>query len=123
MTANISQGLIELGFTPRVDYEAVSVNDVITIVWRSAQPRPTDAAIQAAVAAAQTKQDAEDARVAAITSAQPRVDLLQRLRSATPTQISDYVDNQVAGTNAQQVAAIKALLKSILLAIALDARR
>lgn len=120
---NLASGLVKLGFTPRVDFVVSFADNVETITWMSAQPQPTAQAIAAASTAADQAQATEDARVAAIVASPVRADWLARLRSATPQQISDYVDNQVTGTTAQQLIAVKAILKGILLAIALDARR
>lgn len=62
------------------------------------------------------------ARFTAIQADTTRKNILQQLAAATPAQIANYVDNQVTGTTTQQLAAVKQLLKAILLAIALDNR-
>lgn len=118
-----ASGLIKLGFVPRVDFTVSLADGVETISWFSAQPQPSTAAIAAASVQADQDQAAEDARVTGLRADATRLALLQRLKSATPTQISDYVENQVTGTTAQQVIAVKAILKGILLAIALDQRQ
>lgn len=61
--------------------------------------------------------DAEAARCAAIKTDPLRVDLLQRIKTATNAQISTYVDSNVT-----DLASAKTLFKKILLLIALDQR-
>lgn len=118
----IGLGLVELGFTPLVDFVVSDIDGAVTLTWLSELPQPTPAAITAAAVAAQQKITAEQTRVQEYRSSTTRAEWLQRLRTATPAQISNYVDNQVVGTTAQQVTAVKNILKGILLAIALDAR-
>lgn len=118
----IATGLIELGFVPLVDFLVQEADGAETLTWMSTSPQPTQAAIDAAIAVSLQKQTTEAARVRAFRLSQDRIDMLQRLRTATPAQISNYVDNNVAGTTAQQVAAVRAILKAILITIALDAR-
>jgi hypothetical protein len=62
--------------------------------------------------------DDELARREAIRTDPERVDLLNRLRTATAAQIRTYVDNNV--TN---LASAREMLKRILILIALDARK
>lgn len=120
----IAVGLMELGFVPLVDFVAEqAAGGEVTLRWLSAQTQPSMEAIQAAAATAAQKQTAEATRVTAFRTSQERLDMLQRLRTATPTQISNFVDNQVAGSTAQQLAAIRTLLKAILTTIALDGRQ
>lgn len=60
---------------------------------------------------------AEEARIASVRSDAGRIDLLARLRAATPQQIDTYIDNNV--TTLPQA---RTLFKAILKLIALDAR-
>lgn len=60
---------------------------------------------------------AENQRVASYRSDTSRIDLLQRLRSATPAQIETWVD-----TNASNLAQARNILKAIIKVIALDTR-
>lgn len=63
------------------------------------------------------KQQAEETRRTTYLSDPDRIDVLNRLRTATAAQIRTYVDNNV--TN---VAGAREMLKRILILIALDAR-
>jgi hypothetical protein len=60
---------------------------------------------------------AEAARAETFRADSGRVDLLQRLRTATPAQIDTWVD-----TNVTSIATARTVLKAIIKVIALDAR-
>jgi hypothetical protein len=69
--------------------------------------------------AVQLKEDAEEAerlRLANLKGDALAVEMLDRLRTATPTQISTYVDNNVL-----DIASARTMLKRILLVLALIA--
>jgi hypothetical protein len=60
---------------------------------------------------------AEDLRVQTLMADQGRMDLLTRLRAATPAQIDSYVENNVT-----TLAQARAMFKAILKLVALDPR-
>jgi hypothetical protein len=88
------------------------------LVWHDGNParKPGEAEIAAAYQRERAAAAAEKARAAGIRTDAGRIDLLQRLRSATPAQVGAYVDNNVT-----DLAGARALLKKILLLIALQA--
>lgn len=85
------------------------------VFWNEAKlgPAPTQAQIDAAIVLV----DAEKDRVVAIRSDSGRADLLNRLKTATASEIKTYVANTVA-----DLASARTLIAKILLLIALDAR-
>lgn len=65
----------------------------------------------------QQAQEAERQRIESLKTDATRLDLLEKLKRATPAQISSYVDNNVT-----DLASARALFKRILLVMALIAR-
>lgn len=78
---------------------------------------PFTAAEEAAADAAQVTTDAEIAREAAFTADPTRADILNRLQTATPTQLRNYVQTQVT-----DLPSARNFLANLLVLIALDQR-
>lgn len=72
---------------------------------------------EAAWAAGQPARDAEEARLAGLKNDPQRADLIDRLRTATAQQISDYID-----ANVTDLASARVLLKKIVLVLSLIVR-
>lgn len=99
---------------PQIDGVAVDG----TIFFQAGVSDSGRAAAQAAMQSfVPTDQAIEQNRRAAFMADANRVDLINRLRTATAAQIGTYVDNNTAN-----IAEIRALLKKIILVIAMDGR-
>ena len=114
---NAATILIGMGFDPFTDFDAVSNAGIISLNWRSAQPRPTDAEIDAAATAieAANAADEADAVSAEQHSAQLKAGLaatvarLIEIRDAstfTPTELSTAV-NDLASSQLRILRAIR----------------
>lgn len=88
------------------------------IIWLdTVQTRPSDSEIETAKTNVQNAITAEAARVATFTSDIDRADILNRLKTATASQIKSYIN-----TNVTDLASAKLMLSRILVLIALDVR-
>lgn len=88
------------------------------INWLDAvQTKPTEAQVNVEITNLQTEASAEASRVNSIRTDSGRIDLLNRLKTATPAQIDSWID-----TNVTNIASARTVLKAIVKAIALDAR-
>jgi hypothetical protein len=113
--ATIQQALLTL----RPGAEWVLHGDTYAgLEWLDAvQTKPTEQEIVDEIAALDAAATAEATREADIRGDAGRVDLLNRLKTASPSQIDTWVDNNV--TN---IATARTVLKAIIKVIALDAR-
>ncbi len=84
----------------------IAFDPVATLAQRAAAQSIIDGLDVAAL------QQAQSTRDAAISSDPRRVDLLNRLRTATPAQISNYIDNNVT-----DLAGVRSILKAILIVL------
>jgi len=89
-----------------------------SVEWMAAEPKPTQQEVDAEITRLAGVASAESSRVASIIADPGRIDLLDRLRTATPAQIDAWIDNNVT-----TIAAARAVFKAIIKAIALDYRR
>lgn len=85
--------------------------------WEGQEELPDDHPEVLAGPVPTSAQTAEIARRQAIRDDALRIDLLNRLRTATAAQINNYVD-----ANVVDIAGARALFKRILLVISLDSR-
>jgi hypothetical protein len=94
------------------------------LVWLdTALARPTRAEVNAEIARLDQLDTQESSRIIDIRNDATRSDMLAQLRAATPTQISNWVDNQINGTTVTAVRdQCRVVFKRILLAISLDNR-
>jgi cobalamin biosynthesis Mg chelatase CobN len=99
--------------------------DFVGMAWGGPDPRPTEADVLAAWATVEQQWQDEQAAVAAAAEADEqrdddiralpeREDMLEKLRNATPQQISDYVDNNVT-----DLASARTLFKRLIYVLAL----
>ena len=93
-------------------------DDYARLVWSDpVQQKPTRAEVDARIVEIASADAAEASRVAAFRGDTSRADLVDRLKTASPSQVDTWVDNNV--TN---LAGARAVLKAILKTIALDQR-
>lgn len=88
------------------------------LVWSDAvQTKPTEAEVNAEITRLANVAASEASRAAAIKADAGRADLINRLKTATPAQIDNWVD-----ANVTTIASVRTVFKAILKAIALDQR-